>query len=256
MTKKTYIVGNWKMYCSPAEASLLVNRLKKEVGRVPADVQVVLCPPIVDLTTVRHELSGHNKFSLGVQNAYPMDEGAFTGEVSVAMVVDLVEYVLCGHSERRHTFHERDGLVAQKVAATRRHGLIPILCVGETRHERESGHAKQVVADQIETGLSLLTPEEISDVIIAYEPVWAIGSGENAKPDDARIMFEYIRKCLAVTHGSTLANAVPLLYGGSVNTGNATSYLKLYDCQGLLVGGASTNYKSFATIIESADGTH
>lgn len=252
MTKKTYIVGNWKMYCSPAEASLLVNRLKKEVGRVPADVQVVLCPPAVDLTTVRHELSEHDKFSLGVQNAYPMDEGPFTGEVSVAMVADIVQYVLCGHSERRHTFHERDGLIAQKVAATRRHGLTPILCVGETRHERESGHAKQVVADQLETGLSLLTPEEMGDVIIAYEPVWAIGSGENARPDDAREMFEYIRKSLSAVHGSALANAIPLLYGGSVNASNALGYLKLQDCQGLLVGGASTNYKSFATIIEKA----
>ncbi|MDQ5944563.1 MAG: triosephosphate isomerase [Patescibacteria group bacterium] len=252
MTKKTYIVGNWKMYCSPSEASLLVNRLKKEVGRVPADVEVVLCPPAVDLTTVRQELSEHDKFSLGVQNAYPMDEGAFTGEVSVAMVADLVHFVLCGHSERRHTFHERDGLIAQKVAATRRHGLTPILCVGETRHERESGHAKQVVADQLETGLSLLTPEEMGDVIIAYEPVWAIGSGESAKPGDAREMFEYIRKSLGALHGSALANAVPLLYGGSVNASNAASYLKLQDCQGLLVGGASTNYKSFASIIEKA----
>lgn len=253
MAKKTYIVGNWKMYCSPSEASLLVNRLKKEVGRVPADVQVVLCPPSVDLTTVRQELSEHDKFSLGVQNAYPMDEGAFTGEISVAMVADLVQFVLCGHSERRHTFKERDGLIAQKVAAARRHGLTPILCVGETRHERASGHAKQVVADQLETGLSLLTPEEMGDVIIAYEPVWSIGSGENAKPDDAREMFEYIRKSLAVVYGSALAKAVPLLYGGSVSAANATSYLKLLDCQGLLVGGASTNYKSFATIIEKAE---
>jgi triosephosphate isomerase len=252
MAKKTYIVGNWKMYCSPSEASLLVNRLKKEVGRVPADVEVVLCPPSVDLTTVRAELSEHDKFRLGIQNAYPMDEGAFTGEVSIAMVANLVDYVLCGHSERRHTFHERDGLIAQKVAATRRHGLKPILCVGETRHERESGHAKQVVADQLETGLSLLTEEEMGDVIIAYEPVWAIGSGENARPTDAREMFEYIRKALSATYGSAIAGAVPLLYGGSVNASNAASYLKLSDCQGLLVGGASTNYKSFATIIEKA----
>ncbi|QQS26779.1 triose-phosphate isomerase [bacterium] len=252
MAKKTYIVGNWKMYCSPAEASLLVNRLKKEVGRVPADVQVVLCPPSVDITTVRNELSEHDKFALGVQNAYPMDEGAFTGEISIAMVADLVSYVLCGHSERRHTFKERDGLVAQKVAATRRHDLTPILCIGETRHERESGHAKQVVADQLETGLSLLTPEELADVIIAYEPVWAIGSGENARPTDAREMFEYIRKCLSTIHGSALTNAIPLLYGGSVNASNALSYLKLHDCQGLLVGGASTNYKSFAAIVEKA----
>lgn len=253
MARKTYIIGNWKMHCSPAEASLLVNRLKKEVGRVPAGVEVVLCPSTVALTTVRQELTEYDKFSLGVQNAYPMDEGAFTGEVSVAMVASLVRFVLCGHSVRRHTFHERDGLIAQKVASARRHNLIPVLCVGETRHERASGHAKQVVADQLETGLSLLTEEEIDDVVIAYEPVWAIGTGENARPQDAREMFEYIRKNLVTRYGLALANAIPLLYGGSVNGSNASSYLALADCQGLLVGGASINYKSFASIIEKAD---
>ncbi len=227
-----------------------MNRLKKEITRVPDDVEVVLCPPSVDLTTVRQELTGHDRLSLGAQNAYPMDEGAFTGEVSVAMLADLVRYVIVGHSERRHVFGERDGLIAQKMSAVRRHGLTPILCVGESKHERVSGHARQVVADQLDTGLSLLTEEEIGDVIIAYEPVWAIGTGENAKPEDAREMLEYIRSWLGTEYSGAIAASVPLLYGGSVDGTNAASYLKLHDCAGLLVGGASVNYKSFATIIE------
>lgn len=253
MANKTYIIGNWKMHCSPAEASLLVNRLKKEIKRIPDDVEVVLCPPTVDLTTVRQELVHHDRFALGAQNVYPMDEGAFTGEVSVAMIADLVRYVIVGHSERRHIFGERDGLIAQKVSAVRRHGLSPVLCVGETKHERTSGHAKQVVADQLDNGLSLLTEEEIGDVIIAYEPVWAIGTGESAKPEDARGMLEYIRSWLGTEYSGAIASSVPLLYGGSVDGTNAASYLKLNDCAGLLVGGASVNYKSFATILEKAD---
>ncbi len=253
MATKTYIIGNWKMHCSPSEASLLVNRLKKEVKRIPDDVEVVLCPPALDLTTVRQELVHNDRFALGAQNAYPVDEGAFTGEMSVRMVADLVSYIIVGHSERRHVFGERDGLIAQKMSAARRHGLKPIFCVGETKHDRVSGHAKQVVADQLDTGLSLLTEEEVADIVIAYEPVWAIGTGENAKPEDAREMLEYIRSWLGTEYSGVLAASVPILYGGSVDGTNAASYLKLNDCAGLLVGGASVNYKSFATIIEKAD---
>lgn len=251
MATKSYIVGNWKMHLSPSEASLFVGRLLKEVQNVPSDVEVVLCPPMLDLTTVRSELRGHDHLQVGVQNIYPADEGAYTGETSVAMVKELAEYAIVGHSERRHVFGERDGLVAQKIAACLRHGLTPILCVGETGHDRSNGHAAQVVSDQLEAGLTLLTPEDLHDIVIAYEPVWAIGTGENATAQDAAEMFSVIRAWLEVRHSPALAKSVPLLYGGSVKANNAAQYLALDDCAGLLVGGASVNYKEFAGIIGS-----
>lgn len=251
MATKTYIVGNWKMHCSPAEASLLVNRLVTDVKRVSSDTVVVLCPPVLDLNTVRSELRGHDRFSIGVQNIYPMDEGAFTGETSAAMVKGLVEYAIVGHSERRHVFGEKDGLIAQKVSASMRNGLTPILCVGETKTDHANGHAKQVVFDQLEAGTSLLTEEELHDLIIAYEPVWAIGTGENAEAKDVAGMFARIREWFETKYSKTISQAIPILYGGSVNGGNAKMYLDLDDCNGCLVGGASTNYKDFAKIIEA-----
>ncbi|MCC7543756.1 triose-phosphate isomerase [bacterium] len=252
MARKTYIVGNWKMHLGPSEASLFVSRLLKEVPKVSSGVEVVLCPPVLDLTTVRSELRSHDHMQVGVQNIYPADEGAYTGETSAAMIKDLAKYAIVGHSERRHVFGERDGLIAQKLAACLRHGLTPILCVGEAGHDRNNGHAAQVVADQIEAGLTLLTPEDLHDIVIAYEPVWAIGTGENATTQDVAEMFSVIRTWLEVRHSPALAKSVPLLYGGSVKANNAAQYLALDDCAGLLVGGASVNYKEFAGIIESA----
>ncbi len=252
MARKTYIVGNWKMHLSPSESSLFVARLLKEVPKVPAGVEAVLCPPVVDLTTVRSELRGHDHFKVGVQNIYPADEGAYTGETSAAMVEDLAQYAIVGHSERRHVFGERDGIIAQKLAACLRHGVTPILCVGETGHDRSNGHAAQVVADQLEAALTLLTPEELHDIVIAYEPVWAIGTGENATAQDAAEMFSVIRAWLQVRHTPAIAKSVPLLYGGSVKADNAGQYLALDDCAGLLVGGASVNYKEFAGILNAA----
>lgn len=252
MALKTYIIGNWKMHCSPAEASLLVNRLIKEVGHVSSDTAVVLCPPMVDLTTVRSELRGHDRFSVGVQNIYPMDEGAFTGEVSAAMVRGLAEYAVVGHSDRRHMFHERDSLIAQKVSACLRNELKPILCVGETQSEHRDGHTKQVVFDQLEAGTSLVTEEELKDVIIAYEPVWAIGTGENASPQIVTEIMHQIREWFAAKYSKDVSNTMPILYGGSVNGANAKMYLDISDCNGCFVGGASTNYKDFAKIIDAA----
>lgn len=249
MARKTYIVGNWKMHCAPDEARLLTSRLVKEVKSIPTGVEVVLCPPVISLTTVRAELRDHKSFKVGAQNAYPMDEGAFTGETSIAMLDGLIEYILVGHSDRRHIFHEKDGLIAQKVSAALRHKVTPVLCVGETKHDRASGHAQRVVSDQLDAGLSLLTEEELHDVVIAYEPVWAIGTGENASPRDAAEMFTFIRDWFSTRHSKALSQAMPLLYGGSVTGDSAEMYLSLPDCNGCLVGGASINYKQFAKII-------
>ncbi len=252
MARKTYIVGNWKMHLSPSEASMFVGRLLKEIPKAPSGIEIVLCPPVLDLTTVRSELRGHDHLQVGVQNVYPADEGAYTGETSVAMLKDLAQYAIVGHSERRHIFGERDGLIAQKLAACLRHGITPILCVGETGHDRSNGHAAQVVSDQLEAGLTLLTPEDLNDIVIAYEPVWAIGTGENASAQDAAEMLSVIRTWLEVRHSPALAKSVPLLYGGSVKADNAAQYLGLDECAGLLVGGASVNYKEFAGIIDAA----
>lgn len=249
---KTYIIANWKMHLSPRQAAFLTDQLKKEIGRVPSDVQVVLCPPMLDLLAVQAELGASTKLELGVQNVYPMDEGAFTGETSVAMVKDIAKYVLVGHSERRHVFHERDSLLAQKMSATLRHGLTPVFCVGETKREKDDGHAKRVVSDQLEAGLSLLTEEELTDIIIAYEPVWAIGTGDNAKPKDADAMFVHIRSWLHTKYNEATSKAIPILYGGSVNDKDAGSFLKLPDCNGVLVGGASLKADSFAAIVAAA----
>ena len=253
MGTKTYIIGNWKMHCSPAEASLLVNRLVKDVTRVASDTVVVLCPPVLDLTTVQAELRGHDRFAIGVQNIYPMDEGAFTGEVSAAMVKDLADYAIIGHSERRHVFHERDGLISQKVSACLRNGIRPILCVGETQSEHAAGHTKQVVFDQLDAGTSLLTEEELESLIIAYEPVWAIGTGENAEPKAVAEILAVIRGWFATKYSKATSEAMPILYGGSVKGANAKMYLDLTDCNGCLVGGASTNYKDFAKIVDAAN---
>ena len=253
MARKTYIIANWKMHCDPAEATLLCRRLIQEIPKSPANVEVVVCPPVLDLTTVRAELRDNKHIKVGAQNAYPMDEGAYTGETSVTMLKGLIKYLIVGHSERRHIFHERDGLIAQKVGAAMRHQITPILCVGETKHDRDNGHAKQVVADQLEANLTLLTEEELHDVVLAYEPVWAIGTGENCNPRDVDEMYTFIRSWFSTKHSSTIAKAVPILYGGSVKGTNANMYLKSPDCNGLLVGGASLNYKDFAAIINAAN---
>lgn len=252
MARKTYIIANWKMHCDPTEATLLTRRLIQEIPKSPTGVEVVVCPPVIDLTTVRAELRDNKHIKVGAQNAFPMDEGAYTGETSVAMLKDLVSYLIVGHSERRHVFHERDGLIAQKVSAAMRHQITPILCVGETKHDRDNGHAKQVVADQLEANLTLLTEEELHDVVLAYEPVWAIGTGENSNPRDVDEMYAFIRDWFSTKHSTTIAKAVPILYGGSVKGTNASMYLQSPDCNGLLVGGASLNYKDFAAIVNAA----
>jgi triosephosphate isomerase len=192
------------------------------------------------------------KFRLAAQNAYHKDEGAFTGEVSFTMLRDLVHYVIVGHSERRKYFNEDLPLIRDKVKAAVRNEISPILCVGETLEERKSGHTKRVIHDQVATALSNLTAREVMDVVIAYEPVWAIGAGDPAKPDDINEAINWIRQTVAHLYGQKVSTTLRVIYGASVEPEFVGGILTLEGVDGLLVGGASLNPYKFADIIEAA----
>jgi len=252
MKKEYLIAGNWKMNLDTHEASILVHKLDKGI-KAYRDVEVVLAPSFVHLQPLYHQVD-HRKFKLAAQNAYHKDSGAFTGEVSFTMLRHLVQYVIIGHSERRLYFKESFELIRDKVAAAIRNEITPILCVGETQQERRLGETKQVLHDQVVTALSNLTSDEIEQVVIAYEPVWAISTfgGELAKPADIQKEITYIRKQIAELYGSSVAKNIRILYGGSVDDQIARGYLELEGCNGALVGGASLHPHKFIGIVETA----
>ncbi len=239
-----------------SQASILLHRLQERI-KIHRDVEVVLIPPMLTLQPLSMQID-RRKFRLGAQNAYHADEGAFTGEVSMTMLRELVHYVLVGHSERRHIFGETDEMVAKKAAAAVRNEITPIICVGETKHERLEGETKQVLHDQTVAALRDLTSKEMHDVVIAYEPVWAISQGtdyknhEIATPDDVSEAVKIIRSNVAQLYGKTAAARVRVLYGGSTNADNARAYLDTEGVDGLLVGGASLNYHQFSDIVDTA----
>jgi triosephosphate isomerase len=247
---KILIVGNWKMHLNASQASLLVHRLQENV-KLYRDIEVVLAPPMLTLQPMSVQLD-RRKFRLAAQNAYFKDEGAFTGEVSFTMLRDLVHYVIVGHSERRHIFGEDLPMIREKTAAAFRNGIAPILCVGETKQERDDGEAKQVLHDQLMTALSNLTADEVEQMVIAYEPVWAIGTGDVAKPDQVAGVVDYIRCYVKDVFGESAGKNVRILYGGSVVPDIIHGFLNIRGVNGFLVGGASLNYHSFADIINSA----
>jgi len=244
------IVGNWKMHQTPQQAVRLVERLQQRL-KPQTHVTNVVCPPFVDLATVQGVIEP-DLLKLGAQNLHEQDEGAFTGEVSGPMLKDSAEYVIVGHSERRKFEHERDKRIALKVAAAIRNGITPILCVGEDLAERHSGHAERVVVGQLGGCLSQVSDGEIGKVIIAYEPVWAIGTGESATPKQVEPVVDIIQKTLNELYGKGSSKKVEILYGGSTNPDNAKAFLKLKGINGLLVGGASLNYEQFATMCATA----
>ncbi len=246
------IAGNWKMHLNVHEGSVLVKRLNDHI--IPHhSVEVVLAPSLVSLQPISQELD-HRKFRLAAQNAFYKDEGAYTGEVSFTMLRDLVHYVIVGHSERRIYFNETLETVRDKVQAAVRNELTPILCVGETKQERAANETRRVVHDQVTTALANLTAEEVENMVIAYEPIWAISTfgGEISKPDDIQKVLELIRSCIGELYGDQAAKQVRLLYGGSINADTAAGYLALPDCDGALVGGKSLNYHQFSDIVEKA----
>lgn len=250
--RKTLIAGNWKMHLNTHEASLLLHRLHERID-VHRDIEVVLAPSMLNLQPLSLELD-RRKFRLAAQNAYYKDEGAFTGEVSFAMLQDLVHYAIIGHSERRIYFGETLDVVRDKVQAAVRNRITPILCIGETKPEREAGETKQVIHDQLTTALANLTSSDIENIVIAYEPVWAISTfdGVLAKPHDVDVVLKLIRYEITELYGSKAAAAVRVLYGGSVDEHIAGGYLALDDCDGALVGSASLNYHKFSAIVDTA----
>lgn len=252
MLHRTLIVGNWKMHLNVSQASLLVHRLQERV-RTHRGIEVVLAPPMLDLQPLSIQID-RRKFRLAAQNAYHKDEGAYTGEVSFTMLRDLVHYVIVGHSERRIYFNEDLPTIRDKVQAAIRNGITPILCVGETQHERKEGHTKRVLHDQVTTALQNLTAREVRDVVIAYEPVWAISTfqGQIAKPYEAEDALKYIRFQVAHLYGEKIAHDMRVLYGGSVDETSVRGYLEVEGCDGVLVGGASLNPYKFAGIIDAA----
>jgi triosephosphate isomerase len=251
--RKPLIAGNWKMFKDNREAEELVRELVPLVAGVE-DVEVAVCPPFTALAdTSRLLAESGSAIALGAQDVYPADQGAYTGEISPLMLKAVgVTYVIAGHSERREIIGEKDDFVAAKVRAVLDAGMTPILCVGETLEEREDGRALSKVEGQLAAGLDSAEAVEIPGMVIAYEPIWAIGTGKTATPDDAQEMNSSIRRWLAGAYGDDAAASVRILYGGSVKPDNAAELMAMEDIDGALVGGASLKAADFAAIVSGA----
>lgn len=247
--RKKLVIANWKMNLNTHQASLFLHKLADTVP-VQREVEIVLAPNFLVLQSLSLQIN-HRQFKLAAQDCYWRDEGAYTGEVSATMLHGLTQYVLVGHSERRHIFNEHDKDVRHKVAAVIRNKMKPVLCIGETAAERADGETAHVIHDQLVSGLLNVTSEEISDIVIAYEPVWAIGTGDNASASDVSEVVGLIRKQISSLYGKATSEAVQILYGGSVKAENASDYVANDAVDGFLVGGASLNAHEFASIVEA-----
>jgi len=242
------IAGNWKMNTTVAEALELVRAMKDELEKV-ISVEKVVCPPFVSLAPVKELLAG-STIKLGAQNLFFAEKGAYTGEISPLMVADLCEYVIIGHSERRQHFHETGDIVNKKIMAALKAGLKPILCIGERLEENESGKTEEVVAEQLSTALvGVADPDGMA---IAYEPVWAIGTGKPATGEQANGTIAFIRQNIAQVCGGNVAREIRILYGGSVNSTNAAEFMQQPEIDGALVGGASLKANEFLSIVNQA----
>ncbi len=249
--RRKFIAGNWKMNKTNQEAIELVEGLVKELSGIDS-VDIVVCPPFTALSDVKDVIDGSN-IALGAQNMYFKEKGAFTGEISPLMLKDIgCEYVILGHSERRGIFGEKSDLIEKKVISAFDHGLTPILCVGETLSEREAGDTFKVVEGELRNELKGLSKEQMKKVVIAYEPIWAIGTGKSATSSDAKEVIDFIRKILADMFDDNVKDAVRILYGGSVKPDNISSFMKEETIDGALVGGASLKVDSFSAIVKGA----
>jgi triosephosphate isomerase len=255
-TRKPLISGNWKMHHNHFEAIQMVQKLSFRLRPNDYDaLDVSVHPPFTDIRSVQTVLeSDRIPIALGAQNCHWEDKGAFTGEVSPAMLAKLnVSYVIVGHSERRELFGETDEVVHQKLLAVLKHGMTPILCVGETLAEREAGSTEAKVDGQVRAGLAGLSAEQVAGLVVAYEPIWAIGTGRNATPDDAQGTIQAIRGVVADVAGADPAAAIRIQYGGSVKPANIAELMAQSDIDGALVGGASLDPDEFARIVQYRD---
>lgn len=245
-----YIMGNWKMNLHVGDSSLFLHKLAASV-KVHRGIETVLFPTMLAVQSLSLQIE-NRQFKLGAQNFYWRDSGAYTGEVSASQLRGVVKYALVGHSERRHVFHEHGREIGRKVQAAVRNNIQPVLCVGETASERALGETRDILHDQLVSGLANVTSDDMDKVIIAYEPVWAIGTGDSATPRDTKLAVQMIRTQLKHLFGATIAAATPILYGGSVSLENAANYLATEGVDGLLIGGASLDNRQFSGIVELA----
>jgi len=249
--RKTIIAGNWKMNKTLREGQELAIALRRELYQIE-DVDIVVCPPYTLLAYLANALETSN-ILIGAQDVYWQDEGAFTGEVSPVMLKDIgCKFVIIGHSERRAYFGETNESVNNKIKASLRHDLTPIVCVGETLSERESGQTFKVLDDHIENGLKGITDTDILKIVIAYEPVWAIGTGKTATSQQAQEAQKYIRDLLRKMYNNDIADTIRIQYGGSVKPENITELMREPDVDGALVGGASLKVETFVEIVKKA----
>ena len=254
MSEQRVIAGNWKMHQGPSATRTFFREFAPDLGENPPTL--IIFPPALSLAAAVDARGGRPEVHLGVQNIHWEEKGAFTGESSVSMALDAgATYALVGHSERRHVFGETDGEVALKVGACVASGLTPVVCVGETLEERRGGRLEEIIERQLEAALGGLTARSGAHFLVAYEPVWAIGTGETATPEDAAGAHAVLRRVLRNALEEDRAEMVPILYGGSVQPGNAEELLSAADVDGVLVGGASLDAESFARIAESARNT-
>lgn len=247
--RKKVVAGNWKMNKTPKEAVALVELLKDKINR--DDVDVVLCVPAIDITVVADAIKGTN-IKLGAENLHYEDSGAYTGEISAPMLDEVgAGYVIIGHSERRDYFKERDDAVNKKILKAFEYNITPILCVGESLQEREDGITIEKIRMQVKKGIKNCTEEQAAKIVIAYEPIWAIGTGKHATNEQAQEVCSEIRKCVAEMYSDAVAQQTRILYGGSVNAANSAELFAMPDIDGGLVGGASLK-EDFAVIVNSA----
>ena len=250
MARKLFVAGNWKMNTSAAYAVELAKGLAAEIGAVDA-VDLAVCPPSVYLSAVADALKGSN-IAVGAQNMYCQDNGAFTGEISSAMVKDVgCKYVILGHSERRHVMGESDELINSKVLKALSDNLLPIFCIGELLEQREAGETDEVVHRQVTIGLEGVSRTDAQRITLAYEPVWAIGTGVTATPDQAQEVHAMLRELIGNIYDAELAESMRIQYGGSVKASNAAQLLGRPDVDGALVGGASLKVEDFVGIVKA-----
>ncbi len=250
--RRKVIAGNWKMNKDVNETKELINGLLKELQNIKQNCDVILCPPFTSLSE-SGKLLENTAVKLGAQNMYFEESGAYTGEISAAMLLSSgCEFVILGHSERRTIFNESDETINKKIKQALKAGLKPIFCIGETLEQRESNKTNDVIKKQVTGGLKDLTDQDLEKMIIAYEPVWAIGTGKNATPDQAEEVHKFIRNLIKDNFSEKTAENIVIQYGGSVKPDNASELLSQPDIDGALVGGASLKADSFTGIIKSA----